>query len=442
MKVFHSRLAAGLAALGLLGASATFAQQPVPAPSIGDAPAPRVAMAGPSCSDANSCTDTTSCCDEVEDGSCGSDDCACYLFGPSDPWALTDPEKNCRGIKIGGWLQAGYYNKPSQFFNYNVPDPGVLNLNQAWLYAEKATDGSDGLDFGYRADILYGTNGAATQAFGNPGGSWDYANGWDHGKFAWAMPQLYGEVAYDKLKVKAGHFYTPMGYEVVGAPGNFFFSHSWTNFNSEPFTHTGALATYTASDKLTIYGGWVLGWDTGFDQLNQGQAGMSGFTAQVTEKTSFTYIGMYGNLGQRSFPGSNQWSYNHSIVMVTNITDKLSWVVNSDLVASDGFTSGLAPGDPTVSGAFANDQYSLVNYLFYKFSDCWGVGARAEWWKTDGTSLNEVTFGVNYRPHANFVLRPEIRHEWSPGGLSLDPATLGGGTVDTTIFAIDGVLTF
>jgi len=51
-----------------------------------------------------------------------------------------------------------------------------------------------------------------------------------------------------------------------------------------------------------------------------------------------------------------------------------------------------------------------------------------------------VTFGVNYRPHANFVLRPEIRHEWSPGGLT--SAGVAGTPVDTTIFAIDGVLTF
>jgi hypothetical protein len=37
-----------------------------------------------------------------------------------------------------------------------------------------------------------------------------------------------------------------------------------------------------------------------------------------------------------------------------------------------------------------------------------------EWWKDDGNSHYALTGGINYRPHANFVLRPEIRHDWDP----------------------------
>ncbi len=81
------------------------------------------------------------------------------------------------------------------------------------------------------------------------------------------MPQAYGTVAYDKLSVKVGHFYTPAGYEVVPATGNFFYSHAFTWNFTEPFTHTGALASYAASDELTLMGGWVAGWDSGFRPL-------------------------------------------------------------------------------------------------------------------------------------------------------------------------------
>ena len=78
------------------------------------------------------------------------------------------------------------------------------------------------------------------------------------------MPQIYGEVAYNDVKVKIGHFYTPIGYEVVQATGNFFYSHSYSHTFGEPFTHTGALAAWAPNEKVTWYSGWVDGWDEGF----------------------------------------------------------------------------------------------------------------------------------------------------------------------------------
>ena len=77
------------------------------------------------------------------------------------------------------------------------------------------------------------------------------------------LPQLYVEAGYGDLSVKAGHFYTIIGYEVVQATGNFFYSHAYTFNFSEPFTHTGVLAQYDASERLTFYGGYSLGIDSG-----------------------------------------------------------------------------------------------------------------------------------------------------------------------------------
>src|SRR5690606_21833194 len=121
-------------------------------------------------------------------------------------------------------------------------------------------------------------------------GHWDYLNGWDHGYYGWAMPQLYAEVAYGDLSVIAGHFYTLLGYEVVPATGNFFYSHAFTMYNSEAFTHTGVLATYSASDNLTLYGGWTLGWDTGFNQFGGGSSFLGGASVGITDDATITYI--------------------------------------------------------------------------------------------------------------------------------------------------------
>src|SRR5690606_37618183 len=106
------------------------------------------------------------------------------------------------------------------------------------------------------------------QSFGNPGadgrnrGRWDASL--DHGKYGWALPQAYIEYAKNDWTVKVGHFFTPLGYEVIPSVGNFFYSHSLTMFNSEPFTHTGVLSTWSGIDDITIYAGWTAGWDTGF----------------------------------------------------------------------------------------------------------------------------------------------------------------------------------
>src|SRR5690606_36120350 len=136
---------------------------------------------------------------------------------------------------------------------------------------------------GGRIDLMYGTDADDTQAFGNPPGTYDYLNGWDHGIYGWALPQLYAEVAAGDLSVKIGHFYTLLGYEVVGAPGNFFYSHAFTMYNSEAFTQTGAIATYKADDNVTLYGGWTLGWDTRFNQWGGGSSFLGGASVGITD---------------------------------------------------------------------------------------------------------------------------------------------------------------
>ena len=75
------------------------------------------------------------------------------------------------------------------------------------------------------------------------------------------MPQLYAEVGSQALNVKFGHFYTLIGYEVVPAIGNFFYTHAYTMQYGEPFTHTGVLGTWVPNDQLTIIGGITNGWD-------------------------------------------------------------------------------------------------------------------------------------------------------------------------------------
>ncbi len=340
-------------------------------------------------------------------------------------------------LDVGGWTQFGVTSEPtllSSLLDFdgnaatNAEDGGSfnniedrLNLHQQYFYIGKEADGSNGLDFGFRADFVYGIDGPDTQSFGNPANSFDNGGEFTYGdgSHGWAIPQLYGEVAMGDLSVKIGHFYTLVGYEVVPAPQNFFYSHALTQFNSEPFTHTGVLGTYTGFENMTLYGGWTLGWDTGFDNLNSGNSFLGGFSVGVSDAITMTYINTYGNFGARD--GGQDDSYSHSMVFDVALTNDLNYVFQTDLVSIDD-------NNGTVVN---NDQVGINQYLIYQYNDILSFGSRIEWWKSDGRSYYGYTSGVNIKLLDNLIVRPEFRQDWVP---SLD--------FDEEIAAMDMILTY
>ncbi|MBD3676707.1 MAG: porin [Planctomycetaceae bacterium] len=370
-------------------------------------------------------------CGDMCGDSCSATGCGngCSLLGGGDS-----------GIDVGGWVQYGYQSDSSSRFDLNFNDKQVAGsdqrqgLNQAWLYVEKAADGSCGTDFGFRVDMMYGLDADDTVAFG-ASESFDNRDNWNHGLYGFAIPQLYGEVANGDWNVKFGHFYTLVGYEVVTAPDNFFYSHAYTMFNNEPFTHSGALVTYTASDNVELYGGWTAGWDTGFDQYDDGSNFLGGASVGLGDNVTATYITTLGDLGWRGE------GYSHSLVLDVVLTDDLNYVFQTDLV-------------DTNSGG--DHQLAINQYLFYTISDKLAAGLRAEWWKSgsspvgDGSqSIYEVTAGVNIKPLVStdscgnttgdwLIVRPEVRHDWSGGG----DLNSGDPQINYTTFGSDVIITF
>ncbi len=360
-----------------------------------------------------------------------------------EPCTLKEHIAPCSCIDFGGWTQFGYHSdntRQSQqrgdLLSFNdVPDK--VNLHQQYFWMEKVAEAPCcGVDWGFRFDVMYGTDAQKTQAFGNDGannvgqGKWDASL--DHGTYGWALPQLYAEVAFGDWSIIGGHFYTIAGYETVTAPDNFFYSHAYTMFNSEPFTHTGALGTYSGIDGIDVYVGWTFGWDTGFDQAFGGSSFLGGFSTELTDDTTFTYVLTAGNLGARS---QGRDGYTHSIVVDTQVSCNLNYVFQSDLVSYEDLGQG--------GGA----QVGINQYLFYTLSDCLSVGTRMEWWKSNGVvsgndsaSSYALTYGLNYKPHANIVIRPEVRHNWMPAE---DAYTANNGTdFNQTVFGVDAIFTY
>jgi hypothetical protein len=393
----------------------------------------RGTCAGGGCTN-GSCTDGG-----CADGGCADGACeACRLIcEPKEPWRLF-PCPTRHSVNVRGWVSAGYtanFEDPGSNFNgpvtFNDRDEG--QLNQTYLIFERAVDTSyDGWDIGGRVDLLYGTDYRFTLARGLDAED-DFTSSWHSSRFyGLAMPQAYGEVAVDDLSVKVGHFYTIVGYEVVPAPDNFFYSHAYTMQYGEPFTHTGALATWRPNEQLTLAGGATYGWDN-FDNVYDDVSFLGGITFSASDGNSKLALALQAGDEEetRGTVRPNDRRTIYSVVYSRSITDRIDWVLQSD----HGWQENARGAGETA------EWYGLNQYLLYKINCCWTWGTRMEWFRDDdgfrvapagdfaalGASTNpasaggfegnfcEITTGLNYRPNGNLIVRPELRYDWFDG---------------------------
>ncbi|MEM1069568.1 MAG: outer membrane beta-barrel protein, partial [Planctomycetota bacterium] len=186
------------------------------------------------------------------------------------------------------------------------------------------------------------------------------------------------------------------------------------------------------SEDLTLYGGYVLGWDSGFD--DNGDSFLGGISAQLTCDWNFTYATVVGRFGEARWQGV-ETGYMHSIVNQYTLCEDLLYVSQSDYLRTDDG-----------AGVLNRETYGWNNYLIKTINDCWGVGTRFEWWATRSQAnaaagrshIYALTAGVNYRPHANLIVRPEFRWDWDDDRV----AGLEDGDDSQTTFAVDTILTF
>lgn len=439
MKITKMALSAALA-VGCLGGS-VFAQAPAD-PTVNDygyyasEAAPVVSAsamddyssvipAACGCGDApvSGCCDTgcnSGCCDTSISCCDGGCDSACGAAAGAGAWALFP--NGIAGLDVGGWVSMGWHSYNNTLFNQHADN---FNLHQAWLYAEKVADGSNGLGLGGRIDYIYGVDAQDTQAFGINNNHWD--NSWDNGIYGHAIPQLYAEVAYDALSVKVGHFYTLIGYEVVGATGNFFYSHSYTMYNSEPFTHTGALATYNAGNGATLYAGYVMGWDSGFE--DNGDAFLGGYSYDLNDSMNVTSQYIVGRFGP------DEVGYMTSSILTTSLTDDITHVLWVDILDTDG------TGRTT-----QRETFDINNYLLVNLTDNVVWGNRLEYYNIDRgvygvmagrSDIYAYTSGLNIAAGSNVMFRPEVRWDWDKDGVAGNELGQSQTTVGT-----DMILTF
>ena len=253
--------------------------------------------------------------------------------------------------------------------------------------------------------------------------------------------------------MQVGHFYSVVGYEGVMAPDNFFYGKSYSYQFAGPFTHWGAQANWSPNQEWTLQAGLHNGWDA-FDRQTDdvGFVGKVRYDSQATGAwTSFALT----TGGEANDPAgvaltpdfTNRTRY--SWLAGLPLSCRLEYVFHHWLgVQADGAADG---GDA--------EWYGIDQYLYYTLNDCWKAGFRFEWFRDeDGTRVGlnratnpnnppfagdfySLTFGLNWTPTTDLVIRPELRADWYDGNAAVNPFADG---VDDSQFMIscDAILQF
>lgn len=347
-------------------------------------------------------------------------------------WKLPQPSILKKyGIDMGGWVEQGIsFNSVNPGDRFNGPDGCndrncEYQLNQAWLYFARPTktDGS-GWDIGGRVDVVYGTDWRFGQCSGlEP--TFDDPNSF----YGLILPQFYGEVAYNDLTIKAGHFATFTSLELIPAPLNFFYTHSLLSCPYfDPVLVTGAQADYKLNDNWTAVGGFNNGNMTFRDDTNTYDF-LGGVKYASNSKRS--NLSLMVDAGPQScFSGMND---------VTSVISVYTLQISDRFYYGSQYTAGVESHGSMIHPGSDASWYGTEQMFTYKLNDKWSAGLRYEWVRdNDGSRVagignllmtdrgwdgkpgcagayNDLSLGLNWRPHPNCVLRPEVRWDWYDG---------------------------
>ena len=346
--------------------------------------------------------------------------------GAPQPWKMPQPNfLKQHDIVMGGWLEQGitFSGWPGDQFNGPVGTNdwnGEYQLNQFWMFLDRpANNQGEGWALGGHVDLVYGTD----WRFGINHGLEDRFNDFNRQSYGFILPQAYVEVAYDNLSVKLGHFAGILGYEVVPAVANPFYSHSYAMAFGEPLLVTGVMGEYKLGDQWSILAGFDRGWMM-FEDYNGALDFMGGVKwVSCDKRTSITYALSDGPQD----PDGVQDRLVYSLVLQHQLTERLKYVFQNDM----GWQNNTVAAGHTA-------RWSDINqYLLRKINDKWSANLRAEWFRdNDGVRVGgppeaagvrawplsgfagdfyEITVGLSWRPKPNVVFRPELRYDWYDG---------------------------
>ncbi|HEX4195046.1 MAG TPA: outer membrane beta-barrel protein [Stellaceae bacterium] len=298
------------------------------------------------------------------------------------------------GITISGHVDAGTNINPdspdnnTNFGQLFTDRSNSFRMNQANIALEQDIDSSAStFNWGWRIEGMYGTDARFTHTIGlfdratNSPYQWDLVEGSVSGHF----PVVFS----GGIDVKAGIYPTPIGYEVIDANGNFFYTHSYIFNFGIPLKHTGTYATAHVTDMIDVWAGV----DTGVN------AGVPFLRGSDNNKSGAVLAGF----------GINNPLPNLTILGLAHIGPENGYVEGASVTTgATAFYNGHDPNSSVrqiydlVTTWKATDQITVVNetnyirddlfhataegtafYGIYKWNDQWSFGARGEVFRDD-----------------------------------------------------------
>jgi hypothetical protein len=251
------------------------------------------------------------------------------------------------------------------------------------------------------------------------------------------------------LQVDGGKFVTPAGAEVIESKDNWNYSRGLLFSWAIPYYHYGLRAKYTFSDKASVTGYLMNGWNNVIDNNSGKTIGLS-IALTPNKKFGFTENLIAGPEGTNN---NADWRELSDTVVTYNPNAKLSLMANADYGRGDRVPSTVAPFNNTTAY-----WAGIAGYVRYAFPKDMALSGRYEYYDDHngfttavappiaplGTEqkLQEFTGTFERIIASHLITRLEFRHDQSNlavfqkgQGLAKSQNTITGGlilTFDTT----------
>jgi len=259
----------------------------------------------------------------------------------------------------------------------------AFRMNQTMFTVEHDTDSAaTGFDYGFKVQAMYGTDARFTHFYNE----FDRAT---NSLYQWDINYLEANVHAPAIPVvsaggsdwQIGQFATPLGYEVMDATGNPFYSHTYIFTYGLPYKHTGVLGTFHVNDTVDVWAGWDTGVNDSLGSKGVNNAslghGILGFGLNNLMGGNLTIIGL-AHLGAENPTGSTSVGPAGSALRF-NVDSSLVqyYDANGTYKINDSWTT------TTEVNMIKNDAFGVTGggaaqYVIYTLNDQWTLGARAE----------------------------------------------------------------
>jgi hypothetical protein len=304
-----------------------------------------------------------------------------------------------KSVELGGLVDAyyDYYStKPdgdAQFRNFDTKhNQFALSMAQLWLTKAPTADSRGG----FRVKFNVGPAASLINAY-EPGTA-DFLKNIEEGYASYLAPLGKG------LQFDVGKFVTPNGAEVIESKDNWNYSRSLLFALAIPYYHSGVRMTYAPSDKVSIMGLVVNGWNNVVEN-NGGKT----LGAQITVKptAALSIVQNYMTGPEQPKPYDGHWRQLSDSIVTYTVSPAVSVMANYDYGHDDiAGVSGHWQGIAGYAKIQANKVVAFSPRLEF-YDDAAGL--------TTGTiqQLKEVTGTVELKATDTLLCRIEYRTDFS-----------------------------